>query len=127
MIGKVSTTDKEEAERTGKEYLDPEFFKNIPSKLIIPKRCKWCRDTLHYKSSKKYFRLGYCSEWCYEIEHPPKLHVCKECGIVVEPFKNKKTGCSSGTYPKYCEEHKYIWLKNKKPRKIKYVIKDYQE
>lgn len=113
---KITTTNRKEAKKTGKEYLGKEFYKEM-DKLKNPKisRCKYCKDILPkalFYSFKPYYKLGYCSEWCWDMENPPEIkRVCKfikedgeECGLVTLPCL-RKDGRRSGMYYKYCEEH----------------------
>lgn len=120
-MGKFCTTDKEESIKFNKIYIDKCFYSNLPKKNIIPHRCKYCKTILTYKD--KYYKLGYCSEWCYEIENPPKIVGCGVCGIPLKPIlrKHMVNGKiyinSSGVYAKYCDKHKRYGNKNKKKNK----------
>lgn len=74
------------------------------------KRCKWCAKILRYNEEGSMCKIGYCSQWCHEMEHPPEIeHVCKNCGDVVNPYITNKTvnnrtyTVSTGTYPVYCK------------------------
>jgi hypothetical protein len=75
------------------------------------KRCEYCRDIMRQSMGESWYKKGFCSEWCYEMENPPKIeHTCKTCHKVVKPFKrysgyNSKYYVSSGVYPKYCPKH----------------------
>ena len=105
---KVSTTDKAEAMRTGKEYLDSRFY-NFINVLKTTKihRCEYCKTTMKENTNFNY-KQKYCSKWCYEMEHLPEIkNTCLDCGIALKPIlRNKKSHLSSGTYPKRCRQCK---------------------
>lgn len=113
-MGIVSTTNKIEAEKTGKIYLDKEFFiwmnKMKPKKIH---RCEECKIVINLQSKtiRKHKNKVFCGEWCrdeYKFRSE-QLHTCKKCGETVEPFLRegkKKNGNivfrKTGIYPKYC-------------------------
>lgn len=63
MPHKVSTTNKEEAEKTGKIYLDKEFYRYIGGlRLKKYKTCKNCGVVLRFTRSETYNKIDYCME-----------------------------------------------------------------
>lgn len=118
MPHKVSTTNKEEADRTGKEYLSDKFIESIKVfKKIEVNRCKYCRRVLPENPLNTYGQKNeYCDKWCYEMENPPVIkHLCKVCNLPSDPvmrkskYKNSKKINRSGVYKKICDvcRHKY--------------------
>lgn len=92
-------------------YVSPYTDRWIARKPVIL-RCKWC-SAIIYSTMTPFYEKGYCSEWCWEMENPPKLrHFCKNplCEAVITVKIKKKDGTSSGYFPKFCEDCKAVGL-----------------
>ena len=83
------------------------YCKPLP-KIIM---CKYCRAEISKENTERSLRLkGYCTQWCYEIEHPPTLGKLCKCGNVIMAHL-RSNGKSSNVYPKTCEECRRLLIK----------------
>lgn len=89
-----------------KIYISPSAKKLL--KPIVYVLCKYCRCEINKNNTpRSLLNKSYCSEWCWEIDNPPKIKKVCSCGNSIAPHyykSGKKKGQSASLYPKFCEE-----------------------